>query len=256
MKYFTLIILLLSLGLFAGMLVLYVMGHVLRLRHLAAGSEREVSGAGIVEGAVFALLGLLLAFAFSGANSRFDDRRKLIVEEANAIGTAYLRLDVLAPAARDELRSGFRDYLDARLSAYRRLPDLEAANIEFARAEEMLQQIWSKAVIATSGTQHTTLLLLPALNQMFDIVIARRAAEHTHPPWEVFAMLAALCLLGAFLGGYAMGPSKRNWIHILTFSIALSSAFYLIVDLEYPRFGLIRVDAFDQFLIDVRQSMR
>ena len=105
--YFTLIILLLSLGLFAGMLVLYVAGHLLRLRHLAAGSEREVSGAGIVEGAVFALLGLLLAFAFSGANSRFDDRRKLIVEEANAIGTAYLRLDVLAPAARDELAQAF-----------------------------------------------------------------------------------------------------------------------------------------------------
>ena len=53
-----------------------------------------------------------------------------------------------------------------------------------------------------------------------------------------------------------MGPSKRNWIHILTFSGALASAFYLIVDLEYPRFGFIRVDAFDQFLIDVRQSMR
>ena len=74
MKYFTQIILLLSLGLFAGMLVLYVAGHRLRLQHLAAGSEREVSGAGIVEGAVFALLGLLLAFAFSGANSRFKHR--------------------------------------------------------------------------------------------------------------------------------------------------------------------------------------
>lgn len=238
------------------MLVLYVVGHELRLRHLAAGSEREVSGAGIVEGAVFALLGLLLAFAFSDAASRFDERRKLIVEEANAIGTAYLRLDVLAPAARDELRSGFRDYLDARLSGYRRFPDLEAANIEFARAEEVLQQVWSKAVIATSGTQHTTLLLLPAMNQMFDIATTRMAAEHTHPPWEIFAMLAALCLLGAFIGGYAMGPSKRNWIHILTFSGALASAFYLIVDLEYPRFGLITVDDFDQFLIDVRQSMR
>ena len=256
MVYFTLTILLLSLGLFAGMLILYVAGHILRLRHLAAGSEREVSGAGIVEGAVFALLGLLLAFAFSGAASRFDDRRKLIVEEANAITTAYLRLDVLAPATRDELRAGFRDYLDARLRAYRAFPDLDAAKIEFARAEQVLQQIWSKAVIATSGVQHTTLLLLPALNQMFDIAIARKAAEHTHPPWEIFAMLAGLCLLGAFIAGYAMGPSKRNWIHILTFASALASAFYLIIDLEYPRFGLIRVDAFDEFLIDVRQSMR
>jgi hypothetical protein len=152
-KHFTLIILLLSVGLFAGMLVVFVAGHALRLRHLAAGSEREVSGAGIVEGAVFALLGLLLAFAFSGANSRFDDRRKLIVEEANAIGTAYLRLDVLAPAARDELRSDFRNYLDARLSAYRRLPDLEAANMS-SRGEEMLQQIWSNGSLpAAHNTQ-------------------------------------------------------------------------------------------------------
>ena len=175
MKYFTLIILLLSFGLFAGMLVLYVVGHELRLRHLAAGSEREVFGAGIVEGAVFALLGLLLAFAFSGAASRFDDRRNQIVEEANAIGTAYLRLDVLAPAARDELRSSFRNYLDARLSAYRAFPDLEAANIEFARAEEVEQQIWSKAVTATGGLQPATMLLLPALNEMFDIAVTRVA---------------------------------------------------------------------------------
>ena len=76
--------------------MLYVVGHGLRARHLAAGSEHEVSGAGIVEGAVFALLGLLLAFTFAGAASRFDDRRKLIVEESNAIGTAYLRLDLPA----------------------------------------------------------------------------------------------------------------------------------------------------------------
>ena len=117
MKYFTLIILLLSLGLFAGMLVLYVAGHELRLRHLAAGSEREVSGAGIVEGAVFALLGLLLAFAFSGAASRFDDRRNQIVEEANAIGTAYLRLDVLAPAARDERTERFLIWKPPRSSS-------------------------------------------------------------------------------------------------------------------------------------------
>ena len=254
--YFTLIASLLSIGLLVGMLVVYVVGHGLRVRHLAAGSERELAGAGIVEGAVFALLGLLLAFTFAGAASRFDDRRKLIVEEANAIGTAYLRLDLLAPAMRDELRSDFRDYLDTRLRLYRDLPDLQAAERDLAREAALQPQIWSKAVTAASEEGTTAMLLLPALNDMIDITTTRMMAMQTHPPWVIFAMLAALCLLGAFIAGYAMGTSKRNWVHIFTLAGALAAAFYVIIDLEYPRFGLIRVDAFDQVLVDLRQSMR
>ena len=76
--YFTLTAALLSLALFGSMLGVYLAGRRLRVRHLAAGAEREIAGAGIVEGAVFALLGLLLAFTFAGAASRFDDRRKMM----------------------------------------------------------------------------------------------------------------------------------------------------------------------------------
>ena len=89
---------------------------------------------GSVEGAVYGLLGLLIAFSFSGAASRFEARRDLIVQEANAIGTAYLRLDLLPDEARDGLREKFRRYLDTRLSAYRKMPDIEAAMAELARA--------------------------------------------------------------------------------------------------------------------------
>ena len=254
--YFTLTAALLSIALFGGMLGMYLSGHRLRARHLAAGGERDIAGAGIVEGAVFALLGLLLAFTFAGAASRFDDRRKLIVEEANAIGTAYLRLDVLAPAARDELRASFRDYLDTRLRVYRALPDLQAEQVELARSAQLQQQIWSKAVSATGGVQPATLLLLPALNSMFDITTTRMMAMQTHPPLVVFGMLAALCLLGAFMAGYAMGAGKRHWIHALTFAGMLAAAFYVIIDIEHPRFGLVRVDDFDHVLVDLRQSMR
>ena len=253
---FTLIEALLSIGLFVGIVIIYLIGWRLRVRHLAAGAERELAGVGVVESAVFALLGLLLAFTFSGAASRFDERRTLIVEEANAIGTAYLRLDVLAPVARDELRANFRDYLDTRLRMYRDLPDLKAAEKDFARSIQLQQQIWSKAVTATGGTQPATMLLLPALNTMFDITTTRMMAMQTHPPRIVFVMLAALCLLGALIAGYAMGASKRNWIHILAFAGTLAAAFYVTIDLEYPRFGLIRLNDFDQVIIDVRQSMR
>jgi hypothetical protein len=80
----------------------------------------------VVNGAVFGLLGLLVAFTFSGAANRFDTRRQLVVEETHAIGTAYLRLDVLPATAQPALRARIREYLDSRLAAYRAMPDLAA----------------------------------------------------------------------------------------------------------------------------------
>ena len=101
-----------------------------------------------MDGAVFALLGLLVAFTFSGAASRFDARRHLIVEETNAIGTAYLRLDLLPASAQPALRDLFRRYLDSRLEVYRKLPDLDAAKAELARSTQLQGEIWSQAVAA------------------------------------------------------------------------------------------------------------
>jgi acyl-CoA synthetase (AMP-forming)/AMP-acid ligase II len=111
--------LLLASGLVAGMLAMQEIGRRLGVRARTMAGDAAVAGTGVVEGAVFALLGLLIAFTFSGAASRFDERRKLIVEEANAIGTAYLRIDLLPVAAQADMRDSFRRYLDTRLAAYR-----------------------------------------------------------------------------------------------------------------------------------------
>src|SRR5215510_4984847 len=99
-------------------------------------------------GAVFALLGLLIAFTFSGAASRFDARRQLVVEEANAIGTAYLRLDLLPAHTQPPLRESFRQYLQTRVEIYRKLPDIAAARQEAAHAVTLQGQIWSQALTA------------------------------------------------------------------------------------------------------------
>src|SRR5512147_2359963 len=104
-------------GLFVGMILLLEFGRRLGQRRQGKDEEGARAGLGAVEGAVFALLGLLIAFTFSGAASRFDARRDLIVTEANAIGTAWLRLDLLSPGAQSELRDLFRKYLDLRLAA-------------------------------------------------------------------------------------------------------------------------------------------
>jgi len=212
-----------------------------------------------VDGAVFALLGLLLAFTFSGAASRFDARRQLVVEEANNIGTAYLRIDLLPADAQPKLRDTFRRYVDSRINVYRKLPDIEAARAELANGAGLQNEIWTQAVGASAAADSPSarMLLLPAINQMIDITTTRTIAAQAHPPAIVFVVLLILVLAGSFLAGHAMAVGKdRDWIHMLCFAVVMSAAVYVILDFEFPRFGLIRLDTFDRVLHDVRASMK
>ncbi len=255
---FLLIVALSVLVLFAILLALLEIGSRLGARALARNPD-ATTGAGAMEGAVFALLGLLLAFTFSGAASRFDDRRQLIIDETNAIGTAYLRIDLLQSSAQPELRDAFRRYLDQRIAVYSALPDMAASNIAFARANELQQQIWDMSVAAATApgsAPGSVQTVLPALNEMIDITTTRAMAAKMHPPPVVFGLLFGLMLLGALLAGYAMAGGKtRKWLYRMTFAFTLAGAAYVIVDFEFPRFGLIKVDAFDQALVELRQSM-
>src|SRR5258707_7736482 len=112
-------------------------------------------GIGAIEGAIFALLGLLLGFAFAGATSRLDARRQLIVREVNAIGTAYLRLDVLPAADQPELRRLFRTYLESRVRVYED-QDLDATEPRIAHATQLQHQIRTRPVAATQTGQAQT----------------------------------------------------------------------------------------------------
>lgn len=245
--------------LFLGILLLLEVGRRIGVRRMTIDAEGARAGTGAVEGAVFGLLGLLIAFTFSGAASRFDTRRQLIVEETNAIGTAYLRLDLLPADAQPALRESFRRYVDARLEVYRKLPDIVAVKAELARVTTLQGEIWSQAVIACqrAGSQPATMLLLPALNQMIDITTTRTMAGQTHPPMVIFGMLGGLALISALLAGYGMASgSTRSWLHMLGFATIMAVTVYVILDIEFPRLGLIRVDAFDQALVELRQSMK
>jgi len=250
--------LLAAVGLFAGMVALEELGRRIGLKRLAADPDAARPGFGTIDGAVFALLGLLIAFTFSGAAARFDERRKLVVEEANAIGTAYLRLDLLAADDRAELRGMLRDYIDARMEVYRLLPDFVAAKAALDRSAALQQAIWSKSVAAAERDNRTpaTMLLLPALNQMIDITTTRTMAAQMHPPQVVFILLCGLSLLCGLLAGIGMaGGQRRSWIHMVGFAAVMAVTVYVILDLEYPRMGLIQVDAVDQVLVEVRESM-
>jgi hypothetical protein len=251
-----------TLGLFASILLLMGLGRRVGVRRLARHGDNAVVGVAPIDGAVFALLGLLLAFTFSGAASRFDDRRQLIVEEANDIGTAYLRLDLLPSSAQPALRDAFRRYVDSRINVYRELPDLAAANAELARGAELQKEIWAQAVAASgnedgnAGSSAARNLLLPAINEMIDITTTRTVAAQIHPPTLVFVMLLILVLASSFLAGHAMAAAKdRSRLHAVCFAVVMSAAVYVILDFEFPRLGLMRIDTFDHLLVDLRASM-
>ncbi len=245
--------------LFVGILLFLEIGRRIGLRRAKDADGPGSAGFGAVEGAVFGLLGLLIAFTFSGAASRFDARRQLVAEEANDIGTAYLRIELLPAQKQPAMRDLFRQYLDTRLAVYQKIPDMPAVNAEIARAEALQKVIWTNAVAASQQTNTTTasILLLPALNQMIDITTTRSVAAQTHPPTIIFAMLGVLALACSLLAGFGMaGRKMRSWTHMLSFAAILTFSVYVILDLEYPRLGFIRVSSADQVLVDLRQSVK
>ena len=254
--HFTLLAIAIAVVLFAGLLAMVKAGRRWGVR-AARDGDRGQAGLSGAEGAVYGLLALLIAFSFSGAASRFERRRELLVAEANAIGTAYLRVGLLRAEHQPAIRDAFRQYLDSRLAAYRKLPDMEASHAELARSQQLQARLWSLALEAARAAElpSTPLLFLPPLNEAFDVATTRAAQSFSHPPGAIYAMLVGLSLVSAFIVGFGMAGNEHSQIHQLAYAAVLASTIWVIVDLEFPRLGLIRVDAIDQVLVQTRQGM-
>jgi hypothetical protein len=246
------------LALMAGMMITFALGRRAGIRHHRIDPEGARAISGPVEAAIFGLLGLLIAFTFSGAADRFEVRRALIGEEANAIDAAWLQLDLLHGDDRAVLRSEFREYLDARLHFYGSLPNTTVATPFLEHAEQLEPVIWVHAVDAVprSSVTGAAQILLPSINRMFDVETKRRLALMTHPPLPIYGLMMILALVCASLAGHhAHGSAKHPWILPLMFAGISSLAIFVILDLEYPRAGFIRLDSTDALLRELRAQM-
>lgn len=249
----------LSIGPFFAMLACLEAGYRIGRRVSKRDYLAPHEGVGTIEAAVFALLGLLLAFTFANGIAHLDQRRDLIIREANAISTAYLRLDLLPASQQPEMRRRFREYLDTRLRVYEKLPDLTAADQEMAHAAQLQQEIWAGAIAARPAdpTGDVARLLLPALNDMIDITTSRTMALRIHVPALIFALSISVALLSGLLAGYSMAKRKgRSWLHLLLYALVIALTIHTVLDLDYPRFGLIRLNSVDKALIQLRDSIR
>ena len=248
-----------TLVLFLGILLMLETGRRLGIGRRRQESDSDRTNLGTIESALFAVFGLLMALTFTGAASRFNEKRMLIATEANAVQTAYLRLELLPKEQRLALEDLFRRYLDSRLAAYRKMPDTRAAATEMAEAEQLQRQIWSSAVADTElpgAHRDAGKLLLPALNNMIDITTVRTMSIQIHPPTIVYVLLFSVALMCALLAGYRMASAQqRSWLHILGFAVITVVVVYVILDLDYLREGLIRLQTADQLLVKAREAM-
>ncbi|MBP6698352.1 MAG: hypothetical protein KA175_12085 [Flavobacteriales bacterium] len=221
--------------------------------------EVEVRGFGPLEAGVFSLLALLLAFTFGDAMTRWEMRRQLMVQEVNAIATAYLRLDLLQEEDRRTLQQRFERYVDARLDLYAALHGQSIAIGEQQKVKVLQDSIWSVATTARHRDPATTadLLLLPALNQMFDITTTREAVTRAHPPAIIYLLLFVVAMVGALIAGYGIGMhARRSLVHMVAFASVMAFSIWVIMELEFPRRGLIRLDPGDQLLHQLLETMR
>lgn len=240
------------------MLTLLEIGRRIGTRHLTPDIAETRKGLAAVDGVIFSLLGLLVAFTFYGAAERFDARRKMVIEEADAIGGAWSRLDMLDKDDRVGLQALFRQYLDARLGTYRKPSEAAAAEISRRRSLRLQDEIWQRSLAACAKPSPLPAanLLVPSLNEMFRIAHARVAAARIHPPNIIFGTLIALTLVSAVMVGHGMaGRKTRSWTHIVGYVITMVVVIYLIFQLEYPRLGFIRMESMDQVLVDLRERM-
>jgi hypothetical protein len=248
---------------FSGSLLLLNYGRHLGLRYLQQG-RADMAGLRTIEGAVFALIGLLVAFTVSGGLQRFDERRQLVVQEANAASTAYDRLALLEGDVAG-LRAKLKDYVQARIELYRMPHDFslwESAELWPREQQDRIlarkTALWDAAIAACPANDlpRGCSLALQALGNMFDIARLRVGAAEKHPPQAVYIMLFGLGLGGSLLAGFSMAAAKaRSFVHMAIFAGALALTLYVITDMEFPRLGLIRIESFDHFLADVHAQM-
>jgi len=220
------------------------------------GRRKGVEGAaalGTVVGAGLGLLAFFLAFTFGIAASRFDTRRQLVLQEANAIGTAFLRAELVPEPHRSEIRRLLRDYTDDRIEAAR-TGDIQTV---ITRSEEIHRRLWSEAAALGQSDPRSVMggLLIAALNEVIDLHETRlTVALRTRipePVWNVLFLLTAVAMAAM---GYHAGEtqSERSPVVFLV-ALAFSSVILVVADLDRPLEGWLRVS--QQALIDTRESM-
>lgn len=249
LRYDTMSLWLLGGLLFLALIVAREIGHALGERRRRA-SDRQIDD-GFTVASVLGLLALLIAFTFSLTMQRYDNRRELVIAEANALCTTWLRTQLLDEGDRTRLQGLLRRYVDLRIE-FGRADTPEAELAAYRRTEAMQQEIW--AALAQAVTPHRTtplaLMLVTTTNESIDLAASRMAAREAHTPVRILRILLVYALISAATIGYQKGGYRTA---TTVFFLLLTLAATLIADLDRPASGGIRVS--QQPMIDLQRSI-
>jgi len=233
-------------GIFAVMALLFLLAAEagFRLgRHRGQLAEAKISHAGGIIAATLALMAFMLAFTFSMGGSRFDARKHLVVDEANAVGTAYLRATMLPEPQQTEIRSLLREYVEVRLKIVREMKTYGAEGI--ARSEELHRLLWDQVIELGRDNDRSVVvgLFVQSLNDVIDIHTKRLAAGLLDRiPGVIWITLFFIGILGTAVIGYRAGLSgTRGLPATLALILAFSAVMILIMDLDRPGQSLFQV---------------
>jgi hypothetical protein len=245
-------------GLFVGTVTVVLLavegGYLLgRYRRRRAAEEKEAP-VGAMVAATLALLGFMLAFTFGMAGARFDGRRQVLLDEANAIGTAYLRAGLLPESHREDIRNLLREYVEVRVDGVQSGQVGQAVH----KSEELHKRLWAQAVAVGEKNPNSIMagLFIQSLNEVIDLHEKRvTLALRNRIPGIIWAALYLLAILAMSAMGYHAGlAGTTRSLAILALAVTFSAVIYLIADLDRPQDGLLHVS--QQALIDVRESMK
>jgi hypothetical protein len=220
-------------------------------RQRRAEHERETP-VGAIVAAILSLPAFLIAFTYGMAASRFELRRGLVLDEANAIKTTYLRAALIPEPHRTEIRTLLRDYVDVRLEGVK--PGMEAPAL--ARSEELQGRLWAQAVtVAEKHPTPITGLFVQSLNEVIELHTKRvtLGIRNRIPTtsWGALYFTVILAMVG--VGYYAGLTSKTRTLETLILVVTFSGVLWLLADLDRPQEGLLKVG--QQAMVDLRQSM-
>ena len=232
--------LLLAIGLIAGAVAAHDIGFWLGSLTRSADEpfDRQVD---LVRTLTAALVAFLIGFAFSGAASRFIDRQDIIVKEANALGTAYLRAETIADPQRGELKAAIKEYTADRVTLLSR-EGRDQIDALLAKVSGLHERMWRLAIDATQNNAPLMAVVLPPINEIIDLHSTHLAMARRHLPIPIMTMLLGTAAIGVGMIGFGNGRVGRRFSVLdAVYGIVLAAALWMVVDLDYPGIGIIRV---------------
>jgi hypothetical protein len=217
----------------------------------------DVDSLGPMEGSLLGLMGLMLAFSFGMAASKFESRRVIIIDEANIIGTAIHMSYLYPDSTRNVLLGHFKEYVEARIGYYDAVNDPNLIKAALEKADLYSMRLLKLAIQQGQNNQNfiRTAQMIPVLNHMIDIVTTREQSRKAKVPPIILSTLMLLVFSAAFLVGYGNKAKKRNFVMVTGFALMTTLALYLILELDRPRRGIINLDEAAKNITDLRNQL-